>query len=77
MRELTLVRHAKSSWGEPSLSDIDRPLNERGLRDAPRMAEWLADRGAVYGAQLSSPALRARTTAQHFCEALGLAASLW
>ena len=39
---LALVRHAKSDWGDPSLDDHDRPLNERGFRDAPAMARRLA-----------------------------------
>ena len=41
MRYFTIIRHAKSSWGVQGLSDHDRPLNDRGQRDAPRMARWL------------------------------------
>lgn len=41
MKQLTLIRHAKSSWDYPSLTDHDRPLGERGLRDAPRMGQHL------------------------------------
>ena len=44
MRTLYLLRHAKSSWGDASLSDIERPLNARGERDAPRMGAALGDR---------------------------------
>ncbi len=72
MKTLALIRHAKSSWDHPGVDDHDRPLNERGLRDAPRMAARLADahhelRGC---ALLSSTALRAATTADAFAAAL-------
>ncbi|WP_243073750.1 histidine phosphatase family protein [Microbacterium sp. SS28] len=69
---LALVRHAKSDWGDPSLDDHDRPLNERGRRDAPVMAQRLADAGFRADAILSSTALRAATTAAHFGDALGV-----
>ncbi|MEZ3159476.1 histidine phosphatase family protein [Microbacterium sp. BWT-B31] len=69
---LVLVRHAKSDWGDPSIADHDRPLNERGLRDAPRMARRLAESGFEADAIVTSTALRARTTAAAFGEALGV-----
>jgi len=69
---LVLVRHAKSDWGDPALEDHDRPLNERGLRDAPAMAARLAATGFRPDAILSSTALRARTTAAAFGDALGV-----
>ncbi|MFT4134945.1 SixA phosphatase family protein [Microbacterium sp.] len=72
MTALVLVRHAKSDWGHPRLDDHDRPLNERGLRDAPEMASRLAATGFIPDAILASTALRARTTAGFFGEALGL-----
>ncbi|ALJ19721.1 SixA phosphatase family protein [Microbacterium sp. No. 7] len=72
MVTLVLVRHAKSDWGRPDLSDHDRPLNPRGLRDAPAMAERLADDGVRLDAILASTALRARTTAAFFGERFGL-----
>lgn len=71
MKQLVLVRHAKSSWKEPGIADLDRPLNERGRRDAPRMAERLAARGACFDAILSSPAVRAFATAEAFAAAFG------
>ena len=46
MKTLYLVRHAKSDWGDPTLDDHDRPLNDRGLRDAPAMGGRLADAAA-------------------------------
>ena len=72
MTTLVLVRHAKSDWGDPGLDDHDRPLNARGLRDAPVLAARLAAADLPLGAILSSTALRARTTAGFFGEALGL-----
>jgi phosphohistidine phosphatase len=64
MKTLFLVRHAKSSRDDPLLPDRDRPLDERGLRDARRMGERLAKRGVRPDVILSSPARRALTTAE-------------
>jgi len=44
-RRLIVMRHAKSSWKETGVTDHDRPLNKRGLRDAPRIADAIHDRG--------------------------------
>jgi len=66
MKTLLLIRHAKSDWNNPALSDFDRPLNERGKKDAPRMAEKLKERKIRIDAFISSPAKRARKTASHF-----------
>ena len=63
-KELFLVRHAKSSWDDPTISDHDRPLNERGYRNAPEMGRRLSDRRVSPDALISSTALRARTTAE-------------
>ena len=43
MKRLMLIRHAKSSWANPGLTDMERPLNNRGLRDAPAMAKYLRE----------------------------------
>lgn len=64
MKHLTLIRHAKSSWSNPSQRDFDRPLNQRGLRDAPMMGKRLAKAGTRFDLMLSSPAQRALTTCQ-------------
>jgi phosphohistidine phosphatase len=64
MLELTLIRHAKSSWDDPSLDDFDRPLNNRGLRNAPLMGKVLAERGVSFDLMVSSTAARAMTTAK-------------
>lgn len=71
MLQLTLIRHAKSSWEDPSLSDFDRPLNDRGLHDAPMMGEILRATLAPIDRLLSSPALRAITTARLIAAQLG------
>jgi phosphohistidine phosphatase len=63
-KELFLVRHAKSSWDDSTISDHDRPLNERGYRNAPEMGRKLSDRRVSPDALISSTALRARTTAE-------------
>lgn len=63
---LLLVRHAKSDWNDPSLSDFDRPLNDRGKRDAPVMAHRLIDKKIKIDAFITSPAKRAKKTATVF-----------
>lgn len=73
MHLLTLVRHAKSSWDHPTIDDFERPLNERGQRDAPRMAEQVKRALGVPDRLVSSPAVRAITTARVFAETFGLA----
>ena len=72
MKRLYLVRHAKSSWTDSNLSDHDRPLNKRGLRDAPTMAKRLLARGAPLDLIVTSSALRAVTTARAFAESFEL-----
>lgn len=69
MKTLILIRHAKSDWGNPSLSDFDRPLNERGKRDAPVMAKRLLDKKIKIDHFIASPAKRAAKTAKYFAEA--------
>jgi len=64
MKTLFLVRHAKSSWADAALPDKDRPLNDRGQRDAPKMGERLAERTVKLDLILSSPATRALKTAE-------------
>jgi phosphohistidine phosphatase len=68
MKKLYLIRHAKSDWSHAGLRDIDRPLNERGHKDAPRMAKLLRGMGVTPDLIVSSPANRARTTAEYFAK---------
>lgn len=74
MKTLYLLRHAKSSWDNPDLKDFERPLSERGLRDAPRMGERFVEKGHELQCIISSPAVRAKTTAKLFAEAIGFSA---
>ncbi|MEZ4485136.1 MAG: histidine phosphatase family protein [Syntrophotaleaceae bacterium] len=62
MKRLTLLRHAKSSWHDPDLNDFARPLNKRGLHDAPLMGQRLANRNFQPDWVLASPAVRTRQT---------------
>ncbi|MCB9207927.1 MAG: histidine phosphatase family protein [Ignavibacteriales bacterium] len=71
MKTLYLIRHAKSSWDFPNLSDFERPLNERGQRDAPFMGKLLSERIKSPQIIYSSPAKRAITTAEIIAEFLG------
>jgi phosphohistidine phosphatase len=66
VKTLVLIRHAKSSWDDASVSDADRPLNDRGKRDAPAMAKRLLKAGIHIDRFVSSPAKRARQTAELF-----------
>ncbi|KQS36920.1 histidine phosphatase family protein [Pedobacter sp. Leaf194] len=68
-KQLLLVRHGKSDWGDANLRDFDRPLNKRGLENAPEMAERLLNRGFKFDLMVSSPAKRAKSTAKFFAEA--------
>lgn len=70
MKKLVFIRHAKSSWDDPYLDDHKRPLAERGLRDAPRMAQRLKKRDFKIDAMISSDAKRAKTTALIMAEIL-------
>ena len=72
MKRLTLIRHAMSSQDFPLLGDFQRPLNPRGRRDVPVLAQRLAAALAGPVAIVSSPATRALATAQGFAEAFGL-----
>jgi phosphohistidine phosphatase len=71
MKILTLVRHAKSSWGDSTLTDRQRPLNARGERDAPEMGTRIAQHGIRPSLILTSPAVRARTTATIIANEIG------
>ena len=72
MKTLILVRHAKSSWDKAGLSDSERPLNERGKKDAPEMAKRLRKKGLIIDRLLSSPAERALRTARYFSKELDI-----
>jgi len=69
-KTLVLIRHAKSDWGDLMLSDFERPLNHRGEINAPEMAKRLVKRELFPQQFISSPALRAITTAKYFAKEL-------
>lgn len=71
MKTLFLVRHAKSSRDDRSLPDRDRPLDDRGKQDAPKMGKRLAKRDLKLDLLVSSPALRALTTARLIADEVG------
>jgi len=71
MKQLFVLRHAKSSWNHPELDDHDRPLNKRGERDAPRMGRLLLEQTLLPDRIVSSTAARARATAEIVAEACG------
>ena len=75
MKTLLIVRHAKSSWDNPSLSDFDRPLNDRGHNDAPRMGKRLKEKDLTPDIIISSPANRAFTTSKIIAESIGFPVS--
>jgi phosphohistidine phosphatase len=68
MKTLYIVRHAKSSWADFNQSDFERSLNDRGHENAPEMAKRLLNKKIKIDAFISSPALRARQTCEHFCK---------
>lgn len=70
MKILVLIRHAKSDWGYEFLKDIDRPLNERGYRDAYTQSKWYKEHFPIPDLILSSPAIRAISTALIFARTL-------
>jgi phosphohistidine phosphatase len=71
MKKLYLVRHAKSSWDNVEMDDFNRPLNERGEKDAPHMAKLLKHRDVVPDRMITSPANRALSTCLLFAKTLG------
>jgi phosphohistidine phosphatase len=71
MKYVLILRHAKSSWKDPDSDDHERPLNERGKRDAPTMGNLLKNERLQPDLIISSTAKRARSTAKRVAESLG------
>lgn len=71
-KTLIIVRHAKSSWKDSTLNDIQRPLNKRGNKDAPKMGKHLAKKKIIPQAIFSSSGLRALTTARLISVEIGM-----
>lgn len=76
VKALFILRHAKSSWDDPSLADFARPLNDRGMSTAPFMGRLMRDKGLAPDIILSSPAKRAKKTAKLAKEAAEFAAEI-
>ena len=75
MKKLTLIRHAKSSW-EHDVIDHERPLNDKGFKDANNLSGYLKNKNIIIDVVLSSDAIRAKTTADIFLKNLKIDASL-
>lgn len=73
MKQLLILRHAKSDWGSSARDDWDRGLNDRGERDAPRVGTLLRERSIVPDLIVTSDAVRARSTAEAVAKAAGYA----
>jgi phosphohistidine phosphatase len=71
MRTLVMIRHAKSSWANPLQSDFERPLNDRGKKDAPEMGEKLKKMGIIPDLIIASTAKRTKQTAKKIAEEIG------
>lgn len=71
MKTLYLMRHAKSDWSDPSLSDYNRPLKKRGEKNAPEMGERMKERNVLPDLVISSGANRAFTTAKVVSDSIG------
>ena len=69
MKNLLVLRHAKSSWNNPALDDHERPLNWRGQRDGPRMGELVREYGLIPDIVIASDAVRAQLTAETVADA--------
>jgi len=76
MKTLFLMRHAKSAWDDASIADFDRPLNDRGMRTAPFMGKFMREKGFEPSMIISSPAVRAKCTAQLLKDAAGFSSDL-
>lgn len=72
MKQLFLIRHAKSSWEDTFIEDRLRPLNGRGKKDAPLMGRMLVEKNLSFDRIISSPAHRAWSTAKKLCKSLGI-----
>jgi phosphohistidine phosphatase len=73
MKKIYFVRHAKSSWDQEELADEERPLNQRGLNDAPKMSEYISEKIEKPDILITSSALRTHETAKIFSIALNQA----
>lgn len=73
MKQLTILRHAKSGWDAPVDRDFDRPINARGRRGATLMGEYWRGQSWSLDWIIASPAVRVTETLDHFLPAAGFA----
>ncbi len=71
MKKLYIIRHAKSSWSDETLEDFERPLSKRGKANAPMMGERLKEKDVMPDIIISSPAKRAKSTAEMIAKEVG------
>ena len=77
MKKIHLIRHAKSSWEDVALADIDRPLNERGIRTCSFMAQHIYNAGCRFNSIFCSPAVRAQSTIELLSGGISETAIQW
>ncbi len=65
---LYIMRHAKSDWADPGISDFERPINKRGKKSAIRMGQWMLENNRLPQQIISSPAIRAKQTIELVAE---------
>ncbi|MGB0429070.1 MAG: SixA phosphatase family protein [Bacteroidia bacterium] len=71
MKRVVFIRHAKSSWKQPELKDLERPLAKRGVADTKKVGKWLKNNGVLPDLVITSPAKRAIDTANSICARCG------
>jgi phosphohistidine phosphatase len=71
LRELILMRHAKSAWKDATLSDLDRPLSDKGKKNALKVGKWLQQQNLIPDLILTSPAKRTQQTLKRVCNECG------
>ncbi|NJN00008.1 MAG: phosphoglycerate mutase [Phormidesmis sp. RL_2_1] len=77
MKKLHLIRHAKSSWADGTMADINRPLNQRGIASCRVMAPQMVKAGCCFKQVFCSPAVRAQSTIEQLSQHLPKAAIAW
>jgi len=71
LRELILLRHAKSDWKDDSQADLDRPLSDKGKKNAQKVGKWILQNNLIPDLILTSPAKRAQQTLRRICSECG------
>ena len=77
MKTLIIIRHSKSSWKDHSLSDFDRPLNKRGIKDAKKMSFELSEKIKKVDLLLSSSSKRTTQTSNYFLDSMNIRSNIF